>query len=150
MSNPSQNIVQNNDNHGIMNINSPAKIFIWDNKYFTGSYTNDTYDPITLTAGTLLGRVSATQKLIPLASGASDGSQFPVGVLAETITIADGDTSNLSVCNFGSVVEQLVILDGSDTMNTVISGKSIRDRIASDTMGIKLVSQDQLTGYDNQ
>lgn len=150
MSNPSQTVVTSNDNSGILNRISPNKIFIWDNRYFQAEYNNDTYDPIMLSAGTLMGRISATQKVIPLASGASDGSQYPVGILAEDTTIADGETANLVLCNFGTVVENNVILDGSDTMDTVISGKSIRDRIASDTIGIKLQEGTENTGYDNQ
>jgi hypothetical protein len=150
MSNPSQSVALNNDNMGILNRISPAKIFIWDNKYITGSYNNSGYTPVTLTAGTLMGRVAATQKVIPLVSSATDGSQFPVGILAESVTVDDGDTVNVSICNAGSVVEGSVILDSGDTMDTVIDDKSIRDRIASDTIGIKLVGGTENTANDNQ
>jgi hypothetical protein len=35
-------------------------------------------------------------------------------------------------------------------MDTVISARTIRDRIGADTVGIKLVGETELTGYDNQ
>lgn len=141
--------VLNNGQQAITNYNV-AKIFIWGNRYSKGSYTNSTYDPITLTAGTLMGRVSATQKIKPLASGASDGSQYPVGILAQDVTVEEGETQELAFCYDGDVAEELLTLDGSDTLSTVISGRSIRDRIAADTVGIRLVSGTEMTGYDNQ
>jgi hypothetical protein len=134
-------LITNNDN---------AKIFIWDNRYEQGTYTNPTGDDVTLAKGTLMGRVSATQKLVPLASGASDGSQFPVGILADDYTVDYLESANVTICIGGDVAEELVVLNGSDTMATVISSRSIRDRIAGDTLGIKLVAGTQMTAFDNQ
>jgi hypothetical protein len=134
-------LITNNDN---------AKIFIWDNRYEQGEFTNPSTVDAVLAKGTLMGRVSATQKLVPLASGASNGSQFPVGILADDYTVDYLETANLTICIGGDVAEELVILSGSDTMDTVISGRSIRDRIAGDTLGIKLVSGTQMTAFDNQ
>jgi len=134
-------LITNNDN---------AKIFIWDNRYEEGTYTNPTGDDVSLTKGMLMGRVSATQKLVPLASGASDGSQFPVGILADDYSVDYGESANVTICIGGDVAEELVTLNGSDTLSTVISGRSIRDRIAGDTLGIKLVAGTQMTAFDNQ
>jgi hypothetical protein len=134
-------LITNNDN---------AKIFIWDNRYEEGTYTNPTSDDVSLTKGMLMGRVSATQKLVPLASGASDGSQFPVGILADDYDVDYGESANVTICIGGDVAEELVTLNGSDTLSTVISGRSIRDRIAGDTLGIKLVAGTQMTAFDNQ
>lgn len=135
-----------------LNVNTDStKIFVWDNRYATGtSTTNSTYDDVTILAGTLLGKVSASQLVKALASGASDGSQYPVGILKEDTVIPAGDSAVLTFCVEGDVVESKVVLDPSDTMATVISGRSIRDRIGADTVGIKLVGQDQLTGTDNE
>ena len=127
-----------------------SKIFIWDNRYSKANYTNSGYDSVDLAAGTLMGRISATQEIIPLASGASDGSQYPVGILAQDATVEAGDTVELAFCNYGDVVEGKVILDGSDTLDTVIEGRSIRDRIAGDTVGVRLVPSTEMTGEDNQ
>lgn len=143
------NVVLNNGQQAIINTNT-AKIFVWNNRYISASYTNSTYDEVTIPAGTLIGRVHATGEVIPLASGASDGSQFPLGVLASDYTVDAGDTVSVSLCVEGDVVEAYVVLDGSDTMDTVISARTIRDRIGADTVGIKLVGETELTGYDNQ
>lgn len=126
------------------------KIFIRENRYESANYTNSTYDDVVLAAGTLMGRIGASQKIVPLVSDASDGSQYPVGVLAEDRTIEGGDTVSLTYCIAGDVAEEKLILDEDDDLDTLISGRSIRDRIKADTMGIKLVACDQLTGSDNQ
>lgn len=143
------NTVLNNGQQAITNYDV-SKIFIWGNRYSKANYTNSTYDPITLSAGTVMGRVSATQEIVPLESGASDGSQFPVGILSQSATVDEGDTVELAFCVEGDVVEEKVILSGLDTLSTVISGRSIRDRIGSDTVGIKLTAGTELTAYDNQ
>jgi hypothetical protein len=44
-----------------------------------------------LPRGTVLGRISASDKYIPSVSTASDGSQTPVGVLADTVDPSAGD-----------------------------------------------------------
>jgi len=145
----SQEVILNNGQQMIVNTDL-SKIFVWMNRFENADYTNSTYDPITLEAGTLMGRVSATQEIVPLTSGASDGSQVPVGVLNQTCVIDGGSTVSLAICVAGDVVESGVILQGSDTMDTVISGRSIRDRIGADTVGIKLVGGTEMTGFDNQ
>lgn len=46
-----------------------------------------------LPRGTVLGRVSASDKYIPSVAGASDGSQAPVAILADDISTASGDVA---------------------------------------------------------
>ena len=128
-----------------------SKIFIYENRFQTESYTNDGYDPVTLAVGTVMGRVSSTGKIIPLQSNASDGSQFPVGILNREHVVNEGDTVDVSICIGGDVAaEKIVLVKSGDTLDTVISGRRIRDRIAGDTLGIKLVTVDEMTGFDNQ
>jgi len=142
--------VLNNDNAQTNNYNT-AKIFVGENQYESGSYTNDEYADSPLEAGTLMGRVASTGKLVQLKSGATDGSQFPVGILAESRTISGGETVNLTICVSGRVVENKVVLDPGDSLETIIdSWRRLRDHIASDTVGIKLVPTTELTGTDNQ
>lgn len=127
-----------------------SKIFILDNSFTTGEVTNDdAYDDLELEAGTLMGRVHATGELVVLQSGASDGSQFPVGILAGNYTIEPGDTANVRICIAGEVDESKIIFDGSDDFDTVVSSRQLRDRIASDTAGIILVPCTELGNYDN-
>jgi len=126
-----------------------AKMFLFNNDFITGQVNNSDYDPLTIPGGTLMGRIASSGLLVPLTSGASDGSQFPVGILAADYTIEDGATSNVRICVSGTVNEDMIILQGSNTLETVISSKRLRDRIASDTVGILLESVDQLGQYDN-
>lgn len=125
------------------------KIFIWDNKYSNGVLTNSTYDPITYPAGLVLGRVASTGEVVPLESGASDGSQYPVGILSAEVTIEGGDSREVPFCVAGDVAEEMIVLTVPDTLDTIIEGKRLRDRIGSDTVGVKLRLGTDQTGYDN-
>jgi hypothetical protein len=127
-----------------------SKIFVFDNKYISDTLINSSGGPLTYLPGTLVGRVTANNKLQPVASGAVDGSQFPVGILKTQVTaLADAGEAKVNVCIFGEVVRAKVILAGADTLDTMIDGRSIKDRIAGNTMGIKLVDGFELTRADN-
>lgn len=106
---------------------------------------------LTIKAGTLLGRVTATGELDTVKSASVDGSEIPVGVLGEeSIDFAIAEVKEVNVCVGGDVAEEKIILDGADILATNIGGRQIRDRINADTLGIKLVKTDQLTNFDNQ
>lgn len=126
-----------------------AKIFVGDNNFITGNYANDTYDDVTLEAGTLMARVASTNKLVVIDKAASDGSQYPVGVLNKEWTVLAGEDQDVSICIDGDVVESGVVLPSGTALSDVIDSKTLRDRIASDTAGIVLVGGTELTDYDN-
>lgn len=126
-----------------------TKIFIYNNRYASATYTNSSYADVVLVAGTLMGRIGTSQQIVPLVSTAVDGSQIPVGILAEDATVSAGAQVTLTFCNAGDVAEEKVVLGGSDTLSTLVSGRSLRDRIAGDTVGIVLKSGLQMTDYDN-
>lgn len=126
-----------------------SKVFIGKNSFENMTLINSSGGTLTYSAGTLLGRITTGGKVQPLASGASDGSQIPVGILAQTITLTNGSEDTVSVCVSGEVANEKVILNGSDTMATNISGRPIKDRIAADTLGIKLIAGTELTNFDN-
>lgn len=148
-----QSVVSNTGNMAIVQ-NDLTKIFVWNNRYENGTfeYTNSTYDDVTIQKGSVIGRVLADQTLVLLESGASDGSQYPVGVLAEDIVVEAGESysATASICVAGDVDESKLNFQGSDDLDTEVSGRSLRDRLASDTVGIKLVGGDQLTAQDNE
>ena len=100
-----------------------GKVFIGDNRYAKANFTNDTYDSITIPIGRLMGRVSATQEIVPHDKDATDGSQFPVGVLAAEYIIEEGDTRELTFCTSGDVAEEKVVLATGDTFASVISDR---------------------------
>ena len=128
-----------------------SKIFVWNNEYYRDTFLNNTGAQASFAAGTLLGRITASGKLAICKSGAVDGSQIPVGILKTSITdLADAGEVDVNYCIYGKVVESKVVLDGTDTLATMISGRTIKDRIAADTAGIILVDGDELTEFDNQ
>lgn len=144
----SNTIILNTGQQAIINTDL-TKIFVWNNRYDSARFTNDTDDDVNLVAGTLLGKISATQDVVPLVASATDGSQFPVGILAEDAVILANTSAQLSYCVAGDVVEGKVILATGNTMSTVISGRSIHDRIGGDTVGVKLVGGIENTDFDN-
>ena len=126
-----------------------SKIFIFDNRFEQVDLKNTSGGEKTFKAGTLLGRVSATLELDTVKSAAADGSETPFGILAEEITLADAEVKEVNVGISGDVAIEKVILDGADTLDTLIDGRPIRDKINADTMGIKLTPTDELTDFDN-
>jgi hypothetical protein len=144
------NTVLNTGSQVITNYNT-AKIFVYNNRYDKANFVNSTYDDIELAAGTVLGKVSADGTIVPLESDASDGSQYPVGILSADVIVAAGDEIELPYCVSGDVVEdKLVLTKEGDTLQTVISGRSIYDRIGGDTVGVKIVANNENTILDNQ
>lgn len=125
-------------------------IFLGCNNYEDGTYTNTTGAEVTLPGGTVMGRIAASQLLVPLVSSATDGSQFPVGILSEPITVADTESAPISICVGGDVEgTRVVFSDGGDDFDTVVDDRSLRDRISGDTLGIKLFFASNNTNYDN-
>lgn len=125
-----------------------SKIFVFDNKYRKISISPVGAD-LVLTAGMLIGTIGATGKGLVMKSAAVDGSAIPTGVCAETKTIPDGETEDVLICIGGHVVEDKLIFDGADDLDTVVSLRTYRDRIAADTLGIYLVGGTELSAVDN-
>lgn len=121
-----------------------SKTFLFDNKYRKVNIAASGAD-VVLAVGTLIGAVGATYQVY--ASGTANIQL--IGVCAEAVTIADGSNLDVEVCIAGRVAESKISLDGSDTLATVVANKTIRDRIASDSMGIELADGDELTADDN-
>lgn len=133
-----------------------SKIFIRDNRYQKGNHLNNgNYDPLTLSAGTLMGRIGNSGYLVPLFTLAGDGSQFPVGILAHDVEIDSGETKEITIVDMGDVVEDKVILfytarnpAAGESLDTVVSNRRLRDHLQA--QGIKLITAIEMTDYDNQ
>lgn len=128
-----------------------SKIFIFNNRFETDNETNNyTYSSLDLYVGTVMGRVTGTGVLVPSKASAVDGSQIPVGVLAQDLLgMVPGETRQCTICIAGDVAqEQLIFIDG-DTIETIVAGKRYRDRLQSDTAGIIIRSVTGMTDYDN-
>lgn len=127
-----------------------SKIFIRENRYENDNYVNNSeYDPKTLRAGTVMGRVGTTGVLVPFNSAASDGSQNVVGILAQDLIVDSGDTVRGTICIYGDVAQEQLIFDRpGDAIETVVSGRRVYDKIKSETAGIRLIVTDEMTNFD--
>ena len=143
----SQTIGINNGQQLTVNTDT-SKIFLWNNRFDKGSYTNSTYDAVTILAGTVLGMTTAGA-LVPFTSGASNGSQYIVGVLNEDHVLEAGETKEVYFCVSGDVAEEMLLFQGSDDLETVVGGRRVREKIGADTIGINLIASQDLTKYDN-
>ena len=59
----------NNGQQAIINTDT-SKIFLWDNRYESATYNNGGYTDVTLQAGTVMGRITSTGRVVPLQSEA--------------------------------------------------------------------------------
>lgn len=127
-----------------------SKLFLLNNRYQAGLYTNSGYVAKSLPAGTVLGRIAATGAIIPLVSTANDGSQFPIGILAQDYTVQAGAITSLMYGVCGDVAQELLsFANGTDTLNTIVNGRTLFDRIQSDSVAIFIKPSVDLTDYDN-
>lgn len=126
------------------------KLLLGENTTQTGTYTNGTGALVTLAEGTVMGRISASGKLTPFTSGASDGSQYVVGVLIDAYTVDDTASAVVTICDGGEVNENAIVLSDSDTLETVVSGRRIKDKIAAESVGLKLIPSIEMSATDNQ
>jgi hypothetical protein len=134
----------NNTRNQLFSAYDFSKVFLFDNKYRKVSIAASGSD-LTITAGELIGIVSTVYQ--PYDSTTSNIRL--VGVAAETITISDGDSADVLICIAGKVAEDKLLFNGTDTIDTVVDYKTLREHLESDTLGIELASTDELTAADN-
>lgn len=130
---------------------STQKIFLHGQFFKSYTYT-DSGSGSTLTAGMVMGQILATGKVVPQASGASDGSEFPIGILGENYTVGASATVTVDVCIAGDLNQNAITFNGTDTLDTVVgtdpAGGRIGTLITRNTL-IKLYPSTELNNYDN-
>jgi len=135
-----------------------TKIFLGANRYRTGSFKNTTGSTLVVPAGTLLAKVQAiavdTANVVGYLrlfdSTNTEGGKIAVGILNQDLSIAAGSTvTNVNYCVAGDFDNSKLIFQGSDTLDTVVAGKAIREIITAETTLIG-ISSTQMSGYDNQ
>lgn len=111
----------------------------------------------TIEVGTVMGRVGATQKLVPCISTAVDGSQEPVCVILdklEDIAIA-GTVDSVLVCDGGELDSANVIFqNGTDTLQTVATAtsgavKTMEDFLKQNGNNFEFLTVKDSSEYDN-
>lgn len=127
-----------------------SKLALGDNKFIKATYTPS--GNTTITEGLVFGRIAATGLLLPCEHGASDGSQFPVGIfynaLNATKTISANVATEITLINKGSVDAGKITFGGSTVITSAVSGgKQMKDYL--NDLGIVLETVTELTKIDN-
>jgi hypothetical protein len=144
----SQNTVLNTGRQSITHTDT-SKIFIGDNRYKSELCHNSDYADLELKAGTVLGRVAATGWVKVCRSDAADGSQLPIGILAEDVTI-DGQApaQSIPVCVGGDVVGSKLIWNrAADNLETTVSARRYKDHLL--VFNIYTKDSTELSAKDN-
>jgi hypothetical protein len=129
--------------------NDLGNLFIGENRYEEIILVNSGSSIATFQKGTVMGRL-LNANVVPFTSDASDGSNFPIGILANNYELPPGAAVDGSICISGDVAgEKVIFYKVTDNLNTQVDGRLLRDRIKSDTLGINLVFGTELTGFDN-
>jgi len=148
----SQSITSNTGSQLFVNTDT-SKIFLGGNYTRQEGFINNSgYNPIVLPAGTVMGRVAFSGTLAPFNSAASDGTQFVCGILTDDVSLAAGATVTASITVAGRVAQDKVSFFPTSfgmTIDTVVSGRRIKDKIMAETTGILLVVSTEMTDYDN-
>jgi hypothetical protein len=128
-----------------------SKLFLGDNESITGTFTSSGGD--TIYNGHLMGKVAATGAIIECDPSASDGSQYPIGIvnlgLSSSIALLDGASKLLTLVNKGRVARSKIVLPEGVELDTAITGD---DRTVEDylnAMGFILEGGSELTAVDN-
>jgi hypothetical protein len=122
-----------------------SKLFLFGNVFRKVNIAASGAD-LNLKAGMLIGAVDGVYQIFK--SGTSNISF--VGVLAdEDFTITNGSNADVTICMGGRVNSALLVFDGTDVLTTVISHRTLLERIESDSLGIEVVVSDQLSKFDN-
>lgn len=142
-------------------------------KYAYATYKNTTGAEVTLAKGTLLGKITVLaggstntlNYLWPHGATNAEGANEPVGVLVNTVTVANGASVTLCYVYGGEVDQAKIVLADSETLATIVSksltvdltpdqtfvyyNRAIREQIIANTQ-LTLVALSQNTDYDNQ
>lgn len=139
----------NTQNQSIHNYDY-SKVFRTTFKTVPMTYTNSSGGDVVLVQGMLFGRISANLEGAILASASVDGSEIPFGINMTEKTVANTESIIIQVAVTGMMDSSKLVLDGTDTLDTLIDGRTIGDRIPADTEGITLEDFEQLVNLDNQ
>lgn len=99
---------------------------------------------IVLPKGTLCGKIAATGLGAKLTSAAVNGSQIPYGFITDDITVVNGTTVKVPVICELTVDAAGIVLQGADTLNTVINGQTIEDLLYS-SIEVKVIRSTNIT-----
>jgi len=127
------------------------KLFVWNNRFEDATFKNNTGAAAAFVAGTVLGRDSSDNTIVPFDSAnAVNGEEQPLGVLGQDLAeLGDGLTQdNVAFCTSGDVAEFLLVFQNpAENKDTVVNSRSVNDWLLSQNM--RIVDGDELTKSDN-
>lgn len=123
-----------------------SKLVLGFNTFSKGTFT-DGGAGTTLTAGMIMGRITATGKIVQQDKDAVDGSEFPVGILIEDRTVTAAATVELNLA-VGKIAESKVTYKAGTTKASDIDGHQLGDWLQ--IIGVILMGGTELTKIDNQ
>lgn len=144
--------VLNTRNQSITNFDV-SKFLLGDNEFGKGTHT-DSGSGSTLATFLLLGKVAVGGAIVELAPGASDGSQFPIGLLwlggSASITLAAAEAFTAEYVNKGNIAKSKIAFPSGVALSDIITGdgRTVEDYL--NAMGFVLLEGVELTGLDNQ
>jgi len=126
------------------------KIFIWNNFYTEGVYTNSSGAPVDISPGQLMLRDTAvTNGFKPAIAGATLADLIGVSAVEEVTTVANGATIVMNVCTEGGIDGTQLVFPAAVTLATVVGNKTVKDII--NALGIHIDdSAVENTKVDNQ
>lgn len=142
----SKTITRNQTNNQMTADYDISNLVLGQNSFIKGSITASGSD-IDLLQGMVMGRISSTQKLVPLDASATNGSQYPVGICLIDAKIINGTSVDITLVNKGRIEEQKINFLGAETLDSVVSGRILRDWI--NDIGLELILSEELTNFDN-
>lgn len=119
-----------------------SKFLLGDNSFIQATAGSST----SLLEGMVMGRISASGLVIPCVHGATDGSQYPVGIAIIDQTVVSS-TTEVNLVNKGRVAVSKINFSTATTLDSVVGDRRLRDWI--NDLGIVLSSGTELTEYDN-
>jgi hypothetical protein len=88
--------------------------------------------------------------LLPFKSIGVNGENIPVGILNQDLVVAAGAViPTVNYCIAGDFDNSKLILQNTDTLDTIVNGQAVREAIIAETQLIGL-DISQMSGYDNQ
>lgn len=132
----------NTDNHLQYRYDAVKKFVRFPQDIRTLTIANATGSDVTIEAGTLVGITTADQTIGKVvASAGTDGSQKPQCLVCYPKVIPASGSATVTVGFDGSIYSDKIILDGTDTLATVITeeGISIKSAIQSFNSNISIV-----------
>lgn len=131
------------------------RLALFGNKTIRRNYANISGALEDVPIGTVMGIVGSTGKYVICKSGATDGSQVPVGIMfeeLEDIAIA-GTQDDVLILNGGQINKGLLLFDGTDTLTTMVTAlggdkKSMQDWLINNGVGVELISVTDPSEYD--